>query len=176
MDGFQSGDLVVFGGEKLGPSVRGTDATGSRIFRYVSPNSPAEPYLTFKSVHQVSAAAHQGRCTTDSNCHFLDFPILTGLFFLSYVTLPGGGGGLSFVCYTFNSFLVDAAIAMLTLSWGRRGSTYPSTSKHALLSMMLSLLLCCALFAGRATASVGDRLPEFRDCVQVCPTRRGQEQ
>ncbi|OAA64963.1 Mn2+ homeostasis protein Per1 [Cordyceps fumosorosea ARSEF 2679] len=32
----------------------------------------------------------------------------------------------------------------------------------------LLALLALVLFAGAATASVGDRLPEFRDCVQVC--------
>ncbi|KAJ6783854.1 hypothetical protein PWT90_05482 [Aphanocladium album] len=35
-------------------------------------------------------------------------------------------------------------------------------------SAPLLALLAVVLFAGAAKASVGDRLPEFRDCVQVC--------
>ncbi|KAI5926800.1 Per1-domain-containing protein [Camillea tinctor] len=36
------------------------------------------------------------------------------------------------------------------------------------LSLLLVLVLCLALFAATAEASLGDRLPEFRECVQVC--------
>ncbi|KAK1752513.1 Per1-like-domain-containing protein [Echria macrotheca] len=34
--------------------------------------------------------------------------------------------------------------------------------------VVTTLLLCALLFFGSATASVGDRLPEFRECVEVC--------
>lgn len=34
-------------------------------------------------------------------------------------------------------------------------------------ALPLLALLAIVLFAGAAKASVGDRLPEFRDCVQV---------
>ncbi len=49
-----------------------------------------------------------------------------------------------------------AAVTMLTFSRGRRGL------------LRLSALLCCVLFASRATASVGDRLPDFKECVRIC--------
>ncbi|KAK3393607.1 Per1-like-domain-containing protein [Podospora didyma] len=51
---------------------------------------------------------------------------------------------------------------MLAFSWGRRALS----QQHA--AILLLSLLCCLLFPGPATASVGDRLPEFGECVQIC--------
>ncbi|KAL2023227.1 hypothetical protein VTK56DRAFT_3350 [Thermocarpiscus australiensis] len=47
---------------------------------------------------------------------------------------------------------------MLSLSRGRQG--------HAALVQLL--LLACLLLAGPAKASIGDQLPEFRECVEIC--------
>ncbi|KAI0483266.1 Per1-domain-containing protein [Xylariaceae sp. FL0804] len=35
-------------------------------------------------------------------------------------------------------------------------------------TMLLAAAVLCLLLAGRAEASLGDRLPEFRECVEVC--------
>jgi len=46
----------------------------------------------------------------------------------------------------------------------RRGD---GSSAPAVSTLLVLLFCCCVLFARPAAASVGDRLPEFRDCVQV---------
>jgi len=45
----------------------------------------------------------------------------------------------------------------MMFSWGR----------PAVLRVVLTLLFLCALLARPAAASVGDRMPEFRECVEV---------
>lgn len=49
------------------------------------------------------------------------------------------------------------AVAMLSLARGRRG-------RSALAQL---LLLACLLLVGPVAASVGDQLPEFKECVEV---------
>lgn len=38
--------------------------------------------------------------------------------------------------------------------------------------LFLALALCLLLFCAGVHASVGDRLPEFRQCVEVCDDHR----
>ncbi|KAK0731510.1 Per1-like-domain-containing protein [Lasiosphaeris hirsuta] len=59
---------------------------------------------------------------------------------------------------------------MLTFSRGRRGHSHGTlvSVPASLASVISGLLLCSVLFSGPAAASVGDRLPEFRECVQIC--------
>lgn len=54
--------------------------------------------------------------------------------------------------------------AMVTLTPNRRGH-----GRHGVLMLSAALLLCCVLFAQPAAASAGDRLPEFKECIKVCP-------
>ncbi|KAK1835545.1 Per1-like-domain-containing protein [Podospora conica] len=58
---------------------------------------------------------------------------------------------------------------MVTPTPGRRGSSHHG-GRRSVLMLSAALLLCCLLFARPAAASVGDRLPEFRECVKICET------
>ncbi|KAI1637365.1 PER1 protein [Biscogniauxia mediterranea] len=49
-----------------------------------------------------------------------------------------------------------------------RPPTTTSPQPRLSLQLLLALVLCLVLFAATAEASLGDRLPEFRECVQVC--------
>ncbi|KAK3383271.1 Per1-like-domain-containing protein [Lasiosphaeria ovina] len=53
---------------------------------------------------------------------------------------------------------------MLIVSWGRRRAYAP----HATFGPLVVLVLCCLLFSNPVAASAGDRLPEFRQCVEIC--------
>ena len=46
---------------------------------------------------------------------------------------------------------------------------YGGGGRHSVLMLSTVLLLCCFLFARPASASEGDRLPEFRECLKVRP-------
>lgn len=54
--------------------------------------------------------------------------------------------------------------AMVTPTPNRRGH-----GRHGVLMLSAALLLCCVLFTQPAAASAGDRLPEFKECIKVCP-------